>query len=142
MSFAFNAPSSTTYIAEWEVSVAPNSQVGMNVSLRCSSGGTCYFLQVNTVEQTLQLFFAGPTTTFQELTALFPVARMREGRVFTVAVVFEATRVTLFLDEKQVGEAAATQIPASSFNPGAALESRDGGTGAIRFVAARYYALP
>ena len=67
------------------------------------------------------------------------IADMQKGRAFTIAIVVEHPRYTLFVDQKQV----ATYTTNGDLGSGSrATLSLNGGPGAIKLTGLRFYALP
>ena len=136
-----SATTRSTYVLEYDASVIPGSQILVSWQLRQGNEGT-YRLQLDTRQENLILSYENGRQS-EQLAAPVPVSGLQTGRSFTVAVVVEDTRLTVYLDQRLVAQATAT--PRVSGKAPLVVELASAGTtgtGTVRVTGLRMYALP
>ncbi len=110
---------------------------------RAAPGGPFYFVDLGARGQYLALIYKDDSKNVREaITPRVPIPGLQTERPFTLAVVVEETRFTIFLNEHEVAQASDTRIR-TPWTPGFSISSEsDGRPGRVRIVGARFYELP
>lgn len=146
-----DAPTVAGYIAEIDLSFVPGSQSELNLTFRDGlrddgRTGAAYRMRIWSASETIWLFYtefdssgnAVPNSA-QEITSRAPIPGLQTGRTFTIALVVEAARYTVYLDQTQILQASDTRLGRPTKPPYLrALDKR----GTVRITGIRYYNLP
>lgn len=138
-------PTSTSraaYVAEIDFSVSRGSDFNIAWHLRNSrtSEGGVEQLTAHVATEVASLNYHASRTSEPQIlfTPEFVLAGLQSGRTLTVAVVVEASRFTVCVDQKQVAQGSSARISAPTQSQ---LFVQDG-TGTLRLTGARFYELP
>jgi tRNA A-37 threonylcarbamoyl transferase component Bud32 len=133
----------TKFVGAYDLAVKPGSNVVFDTGLRWAiAHQLAYLLEVDTQDQTVWLEVWNAPNDIP-ITPRVRVPGLRTGRVVHLVVVVDDPHLTLYVDGRRVADATDTQVPMpKGTEPEVDAWSNSGGTGAVRILGIRFYALP